>query len=142
MPAKDGNTVLVHYTGTLADGTIFDSSREGSPLEAVLGQHMLIPGFESAIIGMKEGDTKTITIQPDQAYGDSLEELILVLPKEDIPAHMSPEVGMLVQLAAEDGEEFEAMITDINDEGITLDANHPLAGEALTFELELMDIKN
>jgi len=141
MPAKDGNTVLVHYTGTLEDGTIFDSSREGSPLEAVLGQNMLIPGFESAIIGMKEGDTKTITIQPDQAYGDRLEDLILILPKEEIPTHMTPEVGMLVQLAAESGEEFEAVITDINDEGLTLDANHPLAGEALTFELELMEIK-
>ena len=141
MPAKDGDTVLVHYTGTLDDGTMFDSSREGAPLEAVLGQRMLIPGFETAIVGMNVGDTKTVTIPPEQAYGERMEDLIIVLPKEEIPAHMTPEVGMLVQLATEDEEEFEAMITDIGDEGLTLDANHPLAGEALTFELELMEIK-
>lgn len=141
MPAKNGDTVLVHYTGTLSDGTMFDSSRDGDPLESVLGQNMLIPGFENAILGMKEGDTKTVTIPPDQAYGDRAEELILALPASEVPGHMKPEVGMLVQLAMDNGEEFEAVITDIGDEEITLDANHPLAGEALTFELELVGIK-
>ncbi|MCC8194181.1 MAG: peptidylprolyl isomerase [Deltaproteobacteria bacterium] len=141
MPAKNGDTVLVHYTGTLDDGTMFDSSREGDPLESVLGQNMLIPGFEDAILGMEEGDTKKVTIQPDQAYGDRVDELILTLPRDEVPPHMKPEVGMLVQLATDDGEEFEATITAITDEALTLDANHPLAGEPLTFELELVGIK-
>ncbi|SBW01251.1 Peptidyl-prolyl cis-trans isomerase [uncultured delta proteobacterium] len=141
MPAKNGDTILVHYTGTLSDGTMFDSSRDGDPLESVLGQNMLIPGFENAILGMKEGDTKTVTIPPDQAYGDRAEELILSLPASEVPGHMKPEVGMLVQLAMDNGEEFEAVITEIGEEEITLDANHPLAGEALTFELELVGIK-
>ncbi len=141
MAAKNGDTVLVHYTGTLDDGTQFDSSKDGDPLESVLGQNMLIPGFETAILGMEEGETKTVTIQPDQAYGDRMEELVLTLPRAEVPAHMKPEVGMLVQLALDDEQEFEAVITEINDENLTLDANHPLAGEALTFELELVGIK-
>ena len=140
MPAKNGDTVLVHYIGTLADGTMFDSSRDGEPLESVLGQGMLIPGFENAILGMEVGESKTVDIEPDQAYGQRLEELMILLPKEEIPAHMSPEVGMLVQLSTEEGEEFEAMIAEVTEEGLILDANHPLAGEALTFELELMQV--
>lgn len=141
MPAKNGDTVLVHYTGTLSDGNMFDSSRDGDPLEAVLGGNMLIAGFENALLGMEEGETKTVTIQPEEAYGERIEELILSLPREDAPSHMEPEVGMLVQLSTEDDEEFEAVITEVTDENIVLDANHPLAGEALTFELELMEIK-
>ena len=141
MPAKNGDTILVHYTGTLADGTLFDSSKEGDPLESVLGQSMLIPGFENALLGMEEGETKTVTIPPDQAYGHKLEDLIITLSKEDVPPHMEPEVGMMVQVATDDDEEFEAVISAVTDEGVTLDANHPLAGEALTFELELVEIK-
>lgn len=143
MPAKNGDTVLVHYTGTLSDGTMFDSSRDGDPLESVLGKGMLIPGFEEAILGMEEGDAKTVTIQPAQAYGDRVDELVLTLPLSEVPAHLKPEVGMMVQLSSEDDdeEEFEAVVTDISDTDLTLDANHPLAGEALTFELELVQIK-
>ena len=141
MPAKNGDTVLVHYTGTLDDGTMFDSSRDGDPLEAVIGENMLIQGFENALLGMEEGETKTVTIQPDEAYGDKMEELILSLPKGEVPAHMQPEVGMMVQLAMDDEQEFEAAIAEITDDAVILDANHPLAGEALTFELELVQIK-
>ena len=141
MPAKNGDTIRVHYTGTLADGTLFDSSKDGDPLESVLGQNMLIPGFEAALLGMEEGETKTVTIQPDDAYGEHLEDLMLVVPRSEVPSHMKPEVGMMVQLAAESGEEFEAAITNVTDDEITLDANHPLAGEALTFELEMVEIK-
>lgn len=141
MPAKNGDTVLVHYTGTLSDGTMFDSSRDGDPLEAALGEDMLIPGFEEAILGMEEGDTRTVTIQPDKAYGDRVDELILTLPLCEVPAHLKPEVGMMVQLSTEDDEDFEAIVTEISDTDLTLDANHPLAGETLTFELELIQIK-
>ena len=141
MPAKNGDTILVHYTGTLADGTPFDSSRDGDPLEATLGQGMLIPGFESALLGMEPGETKTVTIQPDQAYGEHLEELVLSLPRNDVPSDVTPEVGMMVQLTMSHDEEFEAVVTDVTDTEVTVDANHPLAGEPLTFELEMMEIK-
>lgn len=143
MPAKNGDTVFVHYTGTLSDGTEFDSSRGGEPLEAVLGREALIPGFEKALAGMEIGGKKTVTIRPEEAYGEHLPELVLTLSREDIPPDVEPEIGMMVQMAMAEGEgeEFEAVITDVTDSEITLDANHPLAGEALTFELELMGVK-
>lgn len=141
MPAKNGDTVFVHYTGTLNDGTEFDSSRGGEPLEAVLGREMLIPGFEKALVGMEPGDKKSITIQPEEAYGEHMAELILTLPRADIPSGMEPEPGMMVEMSMAEGEEFEAMITEVTANEITLDANHPLAGEVLTFELELVGIK-
>lgn len=141
MPAKNGDIVLVNYTGKLADGTIFDSSEGCEPLEASLGENMLIPGFENALFGMEVGDKKTVTVQPDDAYGEHVEELILVLPRDDAPSHMTPEPGMIIQIAMDDGEEFEAAITDVTETEITVDANHPLAGEALTFEIELVEIK-
>ena len=141
MPAKNGDTVLVHYTGTLADGAVFDSSRDGEPLEATLGDGMLIPGFEKALAGMSAGDVKTVVIQPQEAYGEHLPELVLVIPREDVPDTIKPEPGMMVQLAMTHGEEFEAAITDVNEKEVTLDANHPLAGEALTFEIELVGVK-
>lgn len=141
MPAKNGDTVLVHYTGTLADGAVFDSSRDGEPLEATLGDGMLIPGFEKALAGMSAGDIKAVVIQPQEAYGEHLPELVLVIPREDVPDTIKPEPGMMVQLAMTHGEEFEAAITDVNEKEVTLDANHPLAGEALTFEIELVGVK-
>ena len=140
MPAKNGDTVRVHYTGTLDDGTVFDSSDDREPLEATLGEEMLIPGFENALLGMEPGEKKTVTIAPENAYGEHMEELILTLPRQDVPSHMKPEPGMMVQLAMAHGEEFEALITDVTDETVTLDANHPLAGETLTFALELVSI--
>lgn len=141
MPAKNGDVVLVNYTGKLADGTIFDSSEGCKPLEASLGENMLIPGFENAIFGMEIGDKKTVTVQPEDAYGERVEELILVLPREDAPSRVPPEPGMIVQLAMAHGEEFEAVVTAVTETEITVDANHPLAGEALTFDIELVEIK-
>ena len=141
MPAKNGDTILIHYTGTLADGTVFDSSKDREPLEASLGDNMLISGFENAVIGMKPGEKKKITIQPNDAYGERMEELVFTLPRQDMPGHMTPEPGMMISLAMEGGEEFEAVITDVNDMEISVDANHPLAGEPLNFELELVEIK-
>ncbi|CAK7053384.1 MAG: FKBP-type 16 kDa peptidyl-prolyl cis-trans isomerase [Desulfovibrio sp.] len=141
MPAKNGDTVIVHYTGKLADGTIFDSTEGGEALEAPLGEEMLIPGFESALLGMEPGGKKTVTIQPDDAYGERMEDLVLSLPREDAPEHMEPEPGMMVQLSMEDGEEFEAVITEVTEKEIIVDANHPLAGETLTFDIELVEIK-
>lgn len=141
MPAKNGDTVQVHYTGTLDDGTVFDSSTDGEPLEVTLGKEMLIPGFESALIGMEPGEKKTVTIAPQDAYGEHMPELVLTLPRADVPTHVKPEPGMMVQLAMTHGEEFEAVVVDVDDESVTVDANHPLAGENLTFALELMAVK-
>ena len=141
MSVKNGDTVRVHYTGSLDDGTVFDSSTGREPLEATLGEGMLIPGFENALIGMEAGESKTVTINPEDAYGERLQELVLTLPKDEVPSHMKPEPGMMVQLAMEQGEEFEAVITEVGDSSITLDANHPLAGEKLTFVLELVSVK-
>lgn len=141
MPAKNGDTVLVHYTGSLEGGVVFDSSREREPLEAVLGENMLIAGFENAVLGMTAGEVKRIAVPPAEAYGERLEELVLTLPRNDLPGHMIPEPGMMVSLAMEGGEEFEAVVTKVGEREVTLDANHPLAGETLYFDLELVAVK-
>ncbi len=140
MTAKNGDTVRIHYTGKLQDGTVFDSSRGRDPLEVVLGEGMLIPGFEAAVLGLAPGDKVTATILPEDAYGDHSEELTLTLPKAEFPAHMTPEPGLALQLAIDDTE-FEARITAVTDKEVFLDANHPLAGETLIFDLELVDIE-
>ncbi|MDR3073873.1 MAG: peptidylprolyl isomerase [Deltaproteobacteria bacterium] len=141
MPVKNNDTILVHYTGALNDGSVFDSSRDRAPLEAALGENMLIPGFENALIGMEIGGKKTVVIPPADAYGERLDTLIFSLPRADVPGHIRPEPGVMVNLTMENGEEFEALITEVSDTEITVDANHPLAGETLTFDLELVDIR-
>lgn len=138
--AQAGDTVQVHYTGKLDDGTVFDSSTGGEPIEFTLGANQVIDGFESGVIGMAVGDTKTIIIPADQAYGPYHDELVLVLERSRFPAHLTPEVGQMLQLQRPDGEPIDAMITEVSAEFVTMDANHPLAGEQLTFDLELMHI--
>lgn len=139
MAAKNGDTVLVHYTGTLNDGTEFDSSRGSEPLEFTLGEGMLIPGFEEAVLGMKPGDSVTVTIAPENAYGEYSEEMVITVPRDQMPEHITPEVGAQLQLHDEDSE-IDVVIAEVTDEHITLDANHPLAGESLTFAIELVKI--
>ncbi|UZP69008.1 peptidylprolyl isomerase [Desulfovibrio mangrovi] len=136
---KDGDSVKVHYTGTLNDGTVFDSSRDREPLEFTMGSGMLIPGFESAVLGMGVGNTTKVTIAPENAYGEVNEELILDVPKSQVPGHITPEVGMMLQLQTEEGM-MEVVIAAVNDDSIVLDANHPLAGQELTFEIEVVAI--
>ena len=140
MPIKNGDTVQVHYTGRLADGTIFDSSRERDPLEFVMGRQMLIAGFEAAVVGKEAGDTVTAVIPPDQAYGDVDEELIFTVASSQVPGNITPEVGMQLQLSSEDGT-MDVTIADVTADEIVLDANHPLAGKELTFEIEIISIK-
>ena len=140
MGAKNGDTVRVHYTGTLEDGTVFDSSADREPLEVVLGEEMLIPGFEAALLGLAAGDKITVTIEPEDAYGEHTEELTLTVPREELPAHMTPELGLALQIATDEGMEFEAVITNVTDTEVSLDANHPLAGQRLTFAIELVEI--
>ena len=130
MAVKDGNTVRVHYTGTFSDGEVFDSSREREPLEFTIGDGSLIPGFEDALLGHNAGDRFTVTIPADEAYGEHLEELLMEVP----------EVGMMLQIATDDGD-MEVQIVEVNDKVVVLDANHPLAGEDLTFDIEVIDVK-
>jgi len=141
VEAKSGDTVKVHYTGTLEDGTVFDTSVEREPLEFTLGQGQLIPGFEQAVIGMKIGDLKTINIPADQAYGPYHDDLILVIERDQLPEDLAPEVGQQLQMTQADGEVVRVMISDVSEATVTIDANHPLAGKDLTFEIELIEIQ-
>ena len=138
---KENDTVKVHYTGKLADGTIFDSSLHREPLEITLGQGMLIPGFEKGLIDMKVNEKKTVSIQKEEAYGDIQKELFQMVPKEHLPQEIQPEVGMGLISKNADGTERQLLITEVNDDSIVVDANHPLAGKDLIFELELLEIK-
>jgi peptidylprolyl isomerase len=138
--AKTGDTVTVHYTGKLDDGTVFDSSVEREPLQFAIGSGSLIPGFEQAVIGMAPGESKTEIIPADQAYGPHYEEMVLVIDREQIPPEMPVDVGTQLQIRQETGEMIPVVITDVNEGEVTLDANHPLAGEELTFEIELVAI--
>jgi peptidylprolyl isomerase len=140
MTAKNGDTLRVHYTGTLPDGCEFDSSRGREPLEFVLGQGLLLPGFERAVEGKKAGETVSVVLPPDEAYGPRNEDLILAVPRNDLPAHITPKVGLRLRLALDDGE-LEAVISRVTGEEVELDGNHPLAGETLRFQIEILDIK-
>ncbi len=138
--AQAGDTVRVHYTGKLDDGTVFDSSAGSDPIEFVIGDHQVIPGFEDGVTGMAVGETKTITIPFDQAYGAYDDELVLDVPRDQFPDHITPEIGEALQLQQPDGNVITVIISEVSDESVTLDANHPLAGEDLTFDLELAEI--
>ncbi len=138
--AKSGSTVKIHYTGTLEDGTEFDSSAGREPLEFALGSGQVIAGFDNAVDGMTVGDSKTVTIAPGEAYGERHDQLVQEVPKSALPEEMKPEVGMQLQSQSPDGQIMNLVVTDVADETITVDANHPLAGQALTFAIELVEV--
>lgn len=137
--AKKGSTVKVHYTGKLTNEQVFDSSREREPLEFTVGAGQMIPGFDAAVEGMNIGDQKQITIPSKEAYGDKNEEAIFKLPKTQLPEDMEPQVGMQLQASREDGQSQALLIIDVEETEVTLDANHPLAGEDLIFDIELIE---
>ena len=139
MLAIKGDLVRVHYKGTLTDGTVFDSSEGREPLEFTLGQGMVIPGFESAITGMAVGSSVVRTIPADEAYGPMREEMVINIPKDQFPADMPLELGQELQLQGPGGV-LVAQIVGIEEEDVMLDANHPLAGEDLTFSITLESI--
>lgn len=139
-PAKQGDTVKVHYTGTLDDGTLFDSSEEREPLEFEIGSGRIIAGFEAAVIGMNVGESKPTRIASEEAYGVHHPEMVLQVPRSQFPAGIEPELNQQLQLQQPDGTAFAVTITKIENNIITLDANHPLAGQALNFEIRLVDI--
>ena len=138
--AKSGNTVKIHYTGTLDDGTEFDSSAGREPLEFALGSGQVIPGFDTAVDGMTVGDSKTVTIPAGEAYGERHEQLVQEVPKTALPEDMKPEVGMQLQSQSPDGQVLNVVVTEVDDESITVDGNHPLSGQSLTFAIELIEI--
>ena len=138
--AKDGDTVKVHYTGTLENGEVFDTSKEREPLEFQLGQGQLIPGFEKAVIGMDEGDATKVDIPSDEAYGEVREDLVITVPKDQLPDDVEPKIGMQLQVNQQNGQPIPVRITEIKDEELILDANHPLAGKDLSFEIKLLEV--
>ncbi|MDG3581957.1 MULTISPECIES: FKBP-type peptidyl-prolyl cis-trans isomerase [Galbibacter] len=138
---KENDTVKVHYTGKLEDGQVFDSSLEREPLEFTLGQGQLIPGFENGILNMSVNEKKTINIPSAEAYGDIREELFQEIPKAELPENIEPKKGMGLVSRTPDGREIQLVVADVKDASIVVDANHPLAGKDLTFEIEVLEIK-
>ena len=134
MAAENGDKVRVHYTGTLKDGTVFDTSREGDPIEFAIGSKMVISGFEDAVVGMEPGDTKSFTVPSTDA------RLVQEVPRTELPPELEPSPGMRLTASGQDGREIALVITDVNDNAVRLDANHPLAGEDLNFEIKLVEV--
>ncbi|MGM0759230.1 MAG: FKBP-type peptidyl-prolyl cis-trans isomerase [Thermodesulfobacteriota bacterium] len=139
--AKSGDLVKVHYRGTLQDGTVFDSSYEGEPLEFTLGQGQIIPGFEQAVEGMAAGDSKTVEVGQDQGYGEYDENKLINVQRANLPDNIEPEEGMVLQVNSQDNEVFYVTVSEVKDEEVVLDGNHPLAGKDLTFEIEIVDVQ-
>jgi FKBP-type peptidyl-prolyl cis-trans isomerase 2 len=138
---KENNTVKVHYTGKLSDGQVFDSSEGKEPLEFTLGQGRLIPGFEKGLMDMKLNEKKTVTIAKEEAYGEVNQDLIQEVQKSELPQEITPEVGMGLVSKSSDGQEMNLQVVEVRESSIVLDGNHPLAGKDLTFDLEVVEIK-
>ncbi len=138
--AKNGDAVTIYYTGRLTDGTIFDSSEGRDPLPFTLGSGQVIPGFEEAVMGMIVGDKKTVTIPPEKAYGPRNEQMVISVPLDQVPADIKPEVGQQLQVMGPEDQPMVVQVTEITEESIVLDANPPLAGKELTFDIELVTI--
>ena len=138
--AKSGDTVSVHYTGTLADGTVFDSSQNREPLVFTIGSGQVIPGFDQAVLGLEPGQTREVIIPADQAYGEHDEDLVFDVDRDQLPNDMSPSVGDQYQMRQSDGQTMIVTVQDVTPEQVTLDANHPLAGEDLNFDIQLVSI--
>jgi len=138
--AKNGDKVKIHYTGRLQNGTVFDSSSDREPLQFSIGSGQVIPGFEEAVAGMKVGEKKTTLIPCAKAYGERNPSMVMVVDRKHVPPDIDPEVGQRLQVGSPSGELIAVTIIKVNNENITLDANPPLAGEDLTFDLELVEI--
>nr|WP_320049610.1 peptidylprolyl isomerase [uncultured Desulfuromonas sp.] len=138
--AKKGDTIKVHYTGTLADGTVFDTSTDKDPLSFIIGKKEVIEGFDDAVVGMVRGETKTVAIPPEKAYGAAKKSLIETIERNKLPENITYQVGNQIEVTNQDGSLFYVMVTAANDREVTLDANHPLAGKELTFEIHVEEI--
>lgn len=138
--AKEGDTVTVHYEAKLEDGTVFNSSANGKPLQFTVGEGRVIPGFEQAVIGMSPGESKTEKVPADKAFGPHRKELVVEVDREKLPADVQLEVGKSYKIPQTDGSKKEVMVTDISESKVTFDANHPLAGEDIFFHIQLVEI--
>jgi peptidylprolyl isomerase len=138
--AQLGDTVQVHYTGKFTNGTTFDSSQDRDPLEFTLGEGEIIPGFEQAIMGMQPGESKTETIAAAQAYGPHRSELLITVERQEFPEDLQPHVGQRLQMTQTNGAAVPVVVTDVSTSQVTLDANHPLAGQDLVFDITLVAI--
>jgi peptidylprolyl isomerase len=134
------DVVKVHYTGTLSDGEVFDSSRDREPLEVTMGQGQLISGFENALMGMAVNEKKTFTLEPEQAYGQRDESAVRDYPRAQIPSEIDVQIGQILALSNPQGQQIPAKVIELDEENITLDLNHPLAGQSLTFAIEVVGI--
>ena len=140
VQVKDGDTVMVHYTGKLGDGTVFDTTANRDPMQFRIGEGQIIPRFEQAMIGMEPGEAKIIEISADEAYGPHYDELVLTVGREVFSDDAQPEVGQQFEVHRPDSQSIVAMVTDVTESNATLDANHPLAGKDLIFDVQLMEI--
>jgi len=138
--AKAGDSVKVHYTGRFEDGEVFDSSKGKEPLAFTLNSGQIIPGFEEAVLDMAVGESKTVSIKSENAYGAYKKELILSIPKTNFPKEIKPEVGQMLQMTDPNNQPVAVQVIEITEEAVTLDANHPLAGKDLIFDIELVEI--
>ena len=139
--AKIGDTVKVHFEGFLEDGTIFGSTKDEEPFEFTIGEKNMLPGFENAVIGMQKGGTKTITLSPEEAYGSHMKELVHVMERSSFPPEIKLEIGKRLQVRTQDGKQSIVTIKELTEDNIVIDGNDPLAGQTLTFKVELIEIK-
>ncbi len=139
-PAKDGDTVRVHYTAKLEDGKIVDTTADQDPWQFTLGEGRVIPGLEEAIIGMSAGELQTVKVSSDRAYGPHRKERILVIDRDRFPKHITPEIGQHLRIPQQDGTTATVTVTAVTESEVTIDGNHPLAGKDLIFEIELIEI--
>jgi peptidylprolyl isomerase len=138
--AQEGDRVKVYFTGTLKDGTIFGQTHEDEPFEFTIGEKTVLPKFEGAVIGMEEGENKTILVAPEDAYGPRDEKRVFNAEKSEIPDHITPEIGKKIQVQMGSGEMAILTVLEVSEDKVTFDANDPLAGEELTFEIKLLEI--
>lgn len=137
---KQGDVVKIHYTGKRSNGDVFTASAQGEPMQFTAGSGKVIPGIEEAVIGMEEGETKTAVLPPEKAYGNPRDELVVTVERSRLPDHVNPEPGQRLRFQKSSGEEIVAKVTHVSDLEMTVDANHPLAGEEVTFDIRLEQI--
>lgn len=137
---KNGDTVKVHYTGKLASGFVFDTSNKRDPIQFTVGEGTVLAGFENAVVGMNQGEMKTIKIEADKAYGPYRKELVVEVKREEMPKHLQPKVGQRLHISQPNEQKVVVTVTEVTDVNVTLDANHPLAGQDLTFDIHLVEI--
>lgn len=137
---QEGDNVRVHYTGSFEDGTVFDTSREGEPLEFEVGSGRVISGFETAVVGLGAGETTKVTIPPAEAYGEYIDEMTFSVNKDQMPQDLDPEPGMMLQVTGEDGQVAHLTVKEVGEAEVILDGNHPMAGKTLVFDIELVEV--